>query len=249
MFSSRIKEHSEILNDTDHILINYILENEHRIKDLTIREVSEKNYVAYNTVVRFSKKLGYSGFSELKFLFGRNSEAELVVNEDTEDSDEGVKILQATNKLLTKSPLEQIAYKVYAAKEVFVYGVGDSEYYATVLSKNLTKVEKRIKVLERLYEVDNVIRDGSEETMIIFISAGGRTEEICNRARRTISKGIEVVSFTGDENSELATITSNNILFKYNLEVVHNENVSDLRGMHQAVMVFTKIYWDMFPVI
>lgn len=246
MFAERIIEYSEILNDTDHILIRYIIKNEHRIKDLTIREVSEENFVAYNTVVRFSKKLGYTGFSELKFSFTKTKKVKLSEDVDTEKNNEGIAIIQKTNEILNGCDLEEIALKIFAAKEVAVFGVGDSLYFASLLAKNFLKADKHIKVLDRLYEVDNFIRDGNNKSLLILVSAGGNTEEVCIRARRSISKSIEVVSITGNENSELATITSNNIVFSYTLDLFHDENLSDLRGMMQAIMVFSKFYQELF---
>ena len=43
--------------------------NEHmkEVSSMTIQKMSQDLFVAPNTVMRFSKKLGYSGFSELKF--------------------------------------------------------------------------------------------------------------------------------------------------------------------------------------
>ena len=46
---------------------NYIVKNLKHILNLSVRELADEVHVSTATVMRFCKKMGYSGFSELKY--------------------------------------------------------------------------------------------------------------------------------------------------------------------------------------
>ena len=55
------------LNQTENKIIEYILQNMHNFETMNIQKISDKLFISPNTIVRLCKKLGYSGFSELKY--------------------------------------------------------------------------------------------------------------------------------------------------------------------------------------
>ena len=46
---------------------NYVVKNLKHILNLSVRELADEVHVSTATVMRFCKKMGYSGFSELKY--------------------------------------------------------------------------------------------------------------------------------------------------------------------------------------
>ncbi len=66
-FEQRFYEKEFKLNDTDSSIVEYILEHRSEIDKLAIQKIASDLFISPNAVMRLSKKLGYSGFSELKF--------------------------------------------------------------------------------------------------------------------------------------------------------------------------------------
>lgn len=66
-FEERVYEHEWQLNETDDDIIDYIQKHKSDIMKLSIQKIAADLYIAPNAVMRLSKKLEYSGFSELKF--------------------------------------------------------------------------------------------------------------------------------------------------------------------------------------
>ena len=62
-------EYSQVekLNEAEMCVYNYILKNLKHILNLSVRELADEVHVSTATVMRFCKKMGYSGFSELKY--------------------------------------------------------------------------------------------------------------------------------------------------------------------------------------
>ena len=57
----------ENLNEAEMCVYNYIVKNLKHILNLSVRELADEVHVSTATVMRFCKKMGYSGFSELKY--------------------------------------------------------------------------------------------------------------------------------------------------------------------------------------
>ena len=73
-FEERIILHEFQLNETDDMIVEYIREHKYEIPKMTIGKVAEDLYVVPNTVMRFCRKLDYSGFSEMKVKLKEETE-------------------------------------------------------------------------------------------------------------------------------------------------------------------------------
>ncbi len=55
------------LNETEAQVYNYVMMNRDKVMDESIRELAHDTHVSTATVIRFCKKMGCSGFLELKY--------------------------------------------------------------------------------------------------------------------------------------------------------------------------------------
>lgn len=66
-FEERVLLNELRLTDTDDQVVDYIREDYSRFVNQSVQKVAEDLFTVPNTIVRLSKKLGYKGFSDLKF--------------------------------------------------------------------------------------------------------------------------------------------------------------------------------------
>ena len=62
-----VMKKKESLNETDKAIVSYLLKYPEDASKLSLMELAQKLYVSKSAIFRLSKKLGLSGFSELKF--------------------------------------------------------------------------------------------------------------------------------------------------------------------------------------
>lgn len=55
------------LNETESYVYNYVMQNKNQVLEESIRDLADHVHVSTATVIRFCKKLGCSGFTELKY--------------------------------------------------------------------------------------------------------------------------------------------------------------------------------------
>ena len=68
----------ENLNEAEMCVYNYIVKNLKHILNLSVRELADEVHVSTATVMRFCKKMGYSGFSELAPLLQMGGDYSLI---------------------------------------------------------------------------------------------------------------------------------------------------------------------------
>lgn len=115
-----------------------ILSNPQEIIKMSITDLAEKCNVAEATIVRLSKKLGYSGFQEMKISLARDLVEPIKnIHEEVSPADDlhiigqkvfhsAIESLSDTLKILDFNELEKAIKAIASARKVDFYGVGAS---------------------------------------------------------------------------------------------------------------------------
>ena len=98
-----INQHYARLNENDLHILQFIRNNLELCQTSTIHDLSEQCNVSSASILRTAQKLGFSGFSELKFfLKNENKEKDIVKTTDplsvlTHDIQDTIKIFEQSN--------------------------------------------------------------------------------------------------------------------------------------------------------
>ena len=65
-FTDLVNEHYADLNETELLMCNYIMENIDIIPTMSTLEFARNSLSSKSSVIRFSQKLGFTGFTELR---------------------------------------------------------------------------------------------------------------------------------------------------------------------------------------
>lgn len=133
--SNLIKENEDKLSATDLTIAKEILDNGIDYS-LSINELAKKCYTSRTSVLRFSKKLGFSGYSELKFFVNDNNN-ELGSGESLDEN------------------LANILKKLYLCDKILIYGNGG---YENIIKQTIKILLEEVGILSEVYS-------GGEETL------------------------------------------------------------------------------------
>jgi Transcriptional regulators len=64
---ARVNQYYDELNENDKEVISYIVTNKRLVTDMTITTLAEASLTSKSSILRLTKKLGYSGYSEFKY--------------------------------------------------------------------------------------------------------------------------------------------------------------------------------------
>ena len=62
-----------LLNETEHRVLEQILDAVEHDTKINIRSVAQQSYVSTTTVIKLSKKLGYQGYSDMIYSLRRHA--------------------------------------------------------------------------------------------------------------------------------------------------------------------------------
>lgn len=220
-----INENYSKLSENDLLILKYIMANKKSAADLGIRELGKKCNVSSTTILRFTQKLGLSGFSEFKaFLNFQDQESD---NLDIEVVDSFYMDLEETIKNLKQTKFTGVCKSIYEADRVFVFGTGSSQM---TVSKELHRVflsaHKYLHVIEGAKELQIILPNLTPKDLVIIVSLSGTADYLIDVVHDLNIRDIKFISMTAFTNNEVAiyaehslyictTLVSNNLGITY----------------------------------
>lgn len=235
------------LTELDKNILTYIVENIDIVLQMGVREIAKENYTSPATVIRLSKKLGYTGFVEMYYhLAPKIKQAE---NPQTEDTEELFKVdLSTLYQHNSQQDIEQFIEKVLNLKQkyIFLYATGFSSIAAEYLYKKLLVLGKKTIFASGTDSIGVFENNLEDIGAFIVISKSGETQQVIDKLKLAEEQDIFRVSFTKNSPNRVADLT--NLPFK-----IHDHNELDDRNMlpnafyPELLMLFEylfKVYLD-----
>ncbi len=186
-------------------VLNYLLENEDRIQDLSIIDIAENADVSKATVVRFCKTLDFNGLKDFKVWYEAGKGAKFTpvkVLTGKEDPEEVAKLLKdGANGTLEKtlagtniSVLSSIVDNIKKSDKITIIGSGSENFYAEELKRVILEEFPDKTVSVNTTEVDSL-------SYSIVISLTGVDKDAMTYLMNAVLAGGKVTAVTSDETS------------------------------------------------
>lgn len=233
---SKMKEMQSELTAKEKKISKYILQHLDKIVYMNTYQIADKCKVSQASVVRFAKKLGYSGFPEFKISFGRDMgrrDVEEKINfiyEDIQETDElddlikkiayaNSNIIQDTYSILDTNTVKEAVEIIKNARKIFILGAGYSGIVAKDFHYKLGELGMN-SICEADYHIQLASISTLNESDVVFvISQGGKTVDIYNlvkEAKKRKAKIISVTQMSSNPIRDLADIKISTIMEKNN---------------------------------
>ena len=233
---SKIKEMQSELTAKEKKISKYILQHLDKIVYMNTYQIADKCKVSQASVVRFAKKLGYSGFPEFKISFGRDMgrrDVEEKINfiyEDIQETDElddlikkivyaNSNIIQDTYSILDTNTVKEAVEIIKNARKIFILGAGYSGIVAKDFHYKLGELGMN-SICEADYHIQLAsISTLNENDVVFVISQGGKTVDIYNLVKEAKKRKVKIISVTQMSSNpirDLADIKISTIMEKNN---------------------------------
>lgn len=200
----RIKDGYGRYTETEKRIADYILSNSKAIVHDTAQTLAEKSNTSAAAIIRFSKKVGYQGFTELKVDLAMSTQEEseqvddIVVSDDTIDEllkktlQMKLSTINQTYQMMNAKDIELVINKLNQARYVYLFGVGTSGLVCLDFQQKFSRINRIV-----LYHSDTHIQVAqasniTSEDVAMAISYRGKTNEI----NQAMAKAKELGAFT-----------------------------------------------------
>lgn len=197
----------------------YILSNKDEVINLSAQELASKVSASPAGVIRFSKRLGFKGFTALKVELAKENEDEIIdfsefISEDDDTKtmvkktiQSNINTLEKTYRLINVNVVEKAIDVIAKAKRIYIYGVGASGLIALDFQYKLLRIKKDV-----IYSHDSHIQLSTasyigKDDVAIGISYSGETKEIniaINQAKENGAKTIAITKYNSSTLSKSA---------------------------------------------
>lgn len=215
--------HYDNFSDNEKYVCHYLTGHYDECSKKSIDEFAAGCNVSKTLLVRFAKKLGLSGYSELKAR----------VKIELKEKEAGVEGLLQTitdsyHKMmddLIKSDLLALFTKLYSAERVFVFGSGSSQARA---ASEMKRIFLPVKEMIHLHGSDlfyALQKISTPRDLVIIISLSGESETVVELAKALRTNNVPTVSITRQRSNTLASLCGESLYInsvqlpvKYNID-------------------------------
>lgn len=215
---SMVVRNSGRLNNSERQIIQFILSNPAACRKLSLSQLAKKLYVSQSAIFRLCKKLGLSGYSELRFkldeLIETKKESAQVVTSFNIDLSNA---LRDVLKYFRGLDLSQLFHEMQISDHIYIYSTGwQQELLARYLSHELFIVGKTATVLPAaLGELKAADSFAKPNDILFVISYTGDNRELnteLSQLELTNDK-FKYVSFTNMKQNKLASLAQFNFYY------------------------------------
>lgn len=222
----RIESLMESFTPSEKKLANYIIGNLDTISNLSTAELADYAGTSPSSVIRFSRKLGYEGFGELKISIAKdvalNNLNEEKVYEAVTINDsiietinkiarQNINAIEDTVKLIEEDSISNAIEAMKSAKHIYLFGAGASGLVAKDLQYKLVRINIPASMYmdshTQLASAANINKD----EVAIGISHSGKTLETYKSLEMAKKGGAKTISITKYGNNPVSDICDINI--------------------------------------
>lgn len=210
-------------------VLRFIDNNKELVLTSSIYGLAEKAFVSTATIVRLAKKLGFSGFTELKYYIREElAEEKKVISESTYVSiiDKHKNIFDETINQLDEQNIYQIVESMKKASRIHFFAKGLNTMTVEYASKLLLTVGIQNTVYTDTHIAYLAAEKMNEHDLFFLCSLSGHTHQVLRTALIAKNKGAKIVSLTSNIKNELYDIADFKLSTASNMELVRPKDIA-----------------------
>lgn len=206
---------------SEQAIVNFVLENPEKIENMTVQEIAQKTYTHPSTLIRIAKKLGYSGWSELKsaylgeWSYLKDHFMEIDANFPFTSSDGIMTIakkiaaleratIEDTLSLIHHDELQLAKQLLLKAGHIKIFASNANSLVSQDFAMKMNRIQKNVSISkifgESIYEAYNCPSD----TCAILISYTGENSMPIQVTQALKELGIPTIAITGIGDNQLS---------------------------------------------
>ncbi|GMA07547.1 HTH-type transcriptional regulator GlvR [Tetragenococcus halophilus subsp. flandriensis] len=238
-----INEHYDHLNENDQHISQYIMNHVEECKRLSITQLAEATLTSKSSILRFTQKLGFSGYSEFKYALKQQNTYRKEQNSFVAMQQDD---LLQTAKIFSQQNVKPALQAFDQANAIYCYGTGWGQ--RDVLQNFMRSVIplQRFPIHLQSQKELSIVLDGSitEKDLMIILSLSGENkprESILNRMKL---KNIPMLSITNMSRNRLASKATYNLYYQSTEIGESTDEIFSMMPLFQIMDLFYRAYVD-----
>lgn len=230
MIIEMIKQYS--FTSQEQALANYILENPECIIEYNAKELAKLTYTSSSTIVRFAKKLGFSGYPAMQMQYTKeyvvkNQYQNYTVTKDTMPKEvidivENLYhyVIEETKQMVSKDALVRIINYMAQAKKIDFYAsdINYSRIQSICIKLNTLHVQAQaFNALNESY----IATVNPKECLSFVVSHSGHNPAMIDIAYRLRKHNITTIALSGNTDHSLSLVCNETLFMFSSMDPLH----------------------------
>ena len=234
-------------------IADWVMLHPTEILPISISELADKSNSSEATIVRFSRRLGFSGFQDFKISFADYSDREPVnphITKTDSCSDIFSKVandicvsLEKTKKVIDKDSLERASSAITSAKKVVLFGLGNSASVALDAAHKFMRAGINAYAYSDNHMQAIAASHLDKGDVAIGISHSGSSTDVVDALRVAKENGAVTISFSGVHKSPIARVSD------ISLNTVADETIYSILALNSRIVQLAIIDTLYFSII
>lgn len=212
----KIEQSQSTFTDTEKKICDYIIKNKHEVVNFSAQILAVKTETSGAAIIRFSKKIGYKGFTSLKVDLAKDlGDKEELFDTLINDGDSyktliqksyalNMQNLKETYKMISEEEIFYAAETILNSEKIYLYGLGGSGIVCKDFQHKLSRINKMV-----LYQEDFHIQLAqaayiTSKDVAIAISYSGNTKEVILAMKHAKENGAITIAITKHAKTSLS---------------------------------------------
>ena len=207
------------LSNHELAVLRYVYDNIHTVSDMSIHELAQKISYSTSTILRFCKKLGFSGFAEFKYALRSEIQKSNLPKEHSQnilDSkiivDSLCSDVEATSHLLSEDLLDATFHYLNSDHPIYLWSPsGLTSVLIDYFEKLLFAIGRQnVYKIETNKTANHIIRNLTPGNILFVISTTGNYAPTVKLVKLANMNRVPVISITPYTNNTIANLSSVN---------------------------------------
>ena len=213
----KIKNEYDALGKAEKKIADVLLNNDKSVPSMFIGDFAQLCDCSVATVTRFSKKLGFNGFPQLKIALAREKDFS-PVGENITAADTAAEVfakicndiygsLERTKKSIDADELQKCCEAVISADKIFIFGLGNSASVAQDAAHKLFRLGKDSTAYTDNHMQAIAATHTGKGSLVIGVSHSGKSKDIVDALKLSRENGATTVAITSLGNHPLKKVS------------------------------------------
>jgi len=190
--SEMIRERAEKLSPTEEGILKYMIANEAQAREMSIRSLASSCFVSTATILRFVRKLGFSGYRQFQEKIqemdpDHADEAAMSGMPGSHSQERYLKNLAETVKIMTEDKIDKFEQIMSRYPKIFILAEGFSAAAADYIYELLSTIGYDAEIPKTEYELRSAERRIKRQDVLLVLSYSGNDRELISQLEHIIT--------------------------------------------------------------
>lgn len=204
------------LTDSDRVILRELDSIIEEIPNLNIQDTAERCFTSTTSFHRLIKKIGFKGFTDLKYqVIDYLEERKQSETFNSNSLDKLIWELQITKQINSKH-MQMAANDVINCKDKYCFGTGwRQKQLIDNFANDVLYYGETIKTLRTVEDMAIAVEHMNQKSLVIIVSVHGKpSEELEEILSKCVIKGVNIISITSDAPNLLSETANHALFFK-----------------------------------